>query len=218
MRSLSLLLTVVVSPLCASVISVGPINLSGGGTLSDPDYASYGGEGLAGLGLILHASGTNGNDSISIDTRDIELTPSDANYFQDLGLTNLVFDAGLSQCAVGLSQLADFCNVSIDGITGYGSFTNLGGGNGIVQVFGMVGTPQFPYPGPLLAQAQVFSAAEIMSVTYGLGGSYCPTCPAGTGSSLATFAILPVPEPATGLLGLVAIAALAYLFVRKTFA
>src|SRR5579859_4637061 len=132
MRSLSILWMVVVSPLCASVIEVGPINLSGGGTLSDPDWASYGGEGFGGLGLVLHASGSNGADWVSIDTRDIELAPSDANYFQDLGLTSLVFDAGLNQCAVGLSQLADYCNVSIDGITGYGSFTNLGGGNGIV--------------------------------------------------------------------------------------
>jgi hypothetical protein len=198
--------------LSASPLVIGPISLTGSGTLSDPDYSGYGGEGFAGLGLVLHASGSNGADQVSIDTMDIELTGQD--FFQDIYLQNMTFDAGPfgpNACVVGVSAY-NVCYATIDGITGFGAFS-IGGGGGLIQVFADLHPGQFnDYPGPLLAEAQIINTQiDVTGVTYSPGGFFCPTCPPfpdcqycppGQGRFTAAFAITDppanVPEPGTG--------------------
>jgi hypothetical protein len=177
--------------LAAGVLEIGPIELTGSGTLSNPDQASYGGAGDGGLGLFLTASGSDGQDSVSLTVGDLEL--SGGAFFQDITLTNLFFDSG-SPCAIQPGW-GPTCYATIDGISGLGSFSNIGAGLGLVQVYSVAG---WGYPGALLAEAQVLSTVAVTSVTYGLGGSWCPTCPKdqnGSGSFQATFDILDPPLP-----------------------
>jgi len=193
-------------PLCASVLEVGPISLTGSGTLTDPDCAPYGGECLGGLGLVINASGTNGIDTVSINSRDVELTANIDG--QDFYLTNMSFDEGVNQCFLDFSYVVDLCGVTIDGITGIGAF-HLGGPNGLVQVYS-------PTTLALLAEAQIVNTEiQLTSVTYGPGHVYCPTCPPGDGSFTATFAVVDpqadAPEPGTVTLGLIGLAALCHL-------
>ncbi len=192
--------------LAASPIQTGPISLTGSGALTDPDYGS-GGEGLGGLGLSFHASGTNGPNTVLIDVPDIEIWGPD--FFQDVYLQGqLVFD-DLGGCTFWMSIPArPLCGITIDGTTGFGAFSSLGRGIGLVQVF------DAPY-GTLLASASIVNTAiEVTSVTYGGGSAWCPECPNQTGSFVAQFAIADppagVPELSTLVLGLVGLAALGW--------
>lgn len=208
-------------PLCVSgsVLETSRIvNLTGGGGLQNPNYDGFG------MGLSLFASGSNGVDTVSVSTSGIpvELPQSD---IQDYYLTNLIFDE-VGPCVAGISFPHPACQATINGISGYGAFSNIGGGIGLVQVY------EFPLyrpgdefstrPGPLLAEAQVFSRAQVTNVSYGVGSYLCPTCPpfpgcaycpAGQGRFSASFALVAdrqdesvssnsVPEPSTGILGL----------------
>jgi hypothetical protein len=180
-------------PLCATVLEVGPISLSGYGILTHPDFASYGGEGFGGYGVEIHASGTNGGDMVSINMRDIEI----ANF---MGLS---FSAVVTQCAVGLTTFSDYCGVVIDGIRGFGAFSGIGSGAGLLQVYTMPNGGPFNFPGPLLAEAQVYSSAQVTSVV-----------PIGTnGNFVENFDIVvpPIndtnaPEPSAFALGLIGLA------------
>jgi len=98
-----------------------------------------------------------------------------------------------------------YCDVNINGISGFGAFSNIGGAIGTLQVFDQ------PYGGNLLAQAQITNThIEINNVVYSPGFPQCPTCPSfegqfpGTGRFLASFAIIDppadVPEPSSLLL------------------
>lgn len=189
----TLLAFIVTMPLMASALNVGPITLTGSGTLTNPDWSPAGGEGLGGLGLTLHASGTNGKDTVLIDTPDIEIWGAD--FFQDVTLTGLVFD-DLGGCTVWMAiPPRPYCSISIDGITGFGAFSHLGSSNGLVQVYAQPG-------GLLLAEAQIVNTRiDVASVSYAPGNFYCPTCPGGSGSWTAQLAVVDppadVPEPGT---------------------
>jgi len=182
-----------------SPIEVGPISLTGSGALTNPDWAPWGGDGWGGLGFGFSATGTNGSDTISISVRDVEIYPSGPD-FQDYFLGDLVFDANVEQCSIFEQEI---CGATIDGISGYGALSNLGGGSGLVQVYA-IGPYQFP--GDLLAEAVITNTKiQVTDVRYSSnGGFYCPTCPGGSGSFNATFAIVDppsnVPEPGTLIL------------------
>jgi len=190
--------------LWASPLETAPLGLTGYGTLSDPDCAPYGGECLGGLGLVIRASGTNGIDTVSINSRDVEITANIDG--QDFYLTNLSFDEGVNQCFLYFSYVVDLCGVTIDGITGIGAF-HLGGPNGLVQVYSSTTLA-------LLAEARIVNTAiQVSSVTYGPGSTYCPTCPGGSGTFQAQLAVVDpppasVPEPGTAAMGLIGLAAL----------
>jgi hypothetical protein len=209
---------VVLSLLCALCVSASVfqtsaiVNLTGaGGSLSNP--------GFGGLGLMFGASGSNGIDTVSIRTiQDIQLPQID---LQDFNLANLVFDADVGRCVGGINTPYPACWASIDGISGYGAFTNIGGGIGLVQVYmapPLTPSPFSTFPGPLLAEAQVFSQSKLVSVRYGLG--YSP----GADSFSATFTLVadppdsmtePVPEPATGAMELIGIMVLVFIPIIK---
>lgn len=188
----------------ASPIEVGPISLTGWGTLSNPDWSPAGGEGLGGLGLTLHASGANGKDTVLIDTPDIEVWGAD--FFQDVTLTGLVFD-DLGGCTIWMAvPPRPYCSISIDGVTGFGAF-HLGAGGGLVQVYAQ------PDGVSLLAEAQIINTRiTATSVTYGPGNFYCPTCPGGSGSFMAQLVVDPqasqVPESSTWTLALIGLVTL----------
>jgi hypothetical protein len=211
-------------PLCLSAgvfQTSGIINLTGGGGLQNPNYDGFG------LGLTLFASGSNRVDTVTVSAGlgggiavlPPELPPTD---LQDYYLTNLIFDLDVGRCVGGISTLFPICTATIDGISGYGAFSNLGGGIGLVQVYEYpaYSPTSFQLPGPLLAEAQVFSQSQVTGVTYGIGPFNCPTCPpqcplcpAGQGRFDATFSLegdppadpqstSSVPEPTTGILAL----------------
>ena len=210
--SVCALLVLGVSLLCAprvlaSTLYVGPVYLSGAGSFYDPVLAVA--EGLEGsVGMTLSATGSNGVDSVSISVSEVD----QGGYigFPVVGST-MAFSAGIGQCMDGFSSLwpSVQCTATIDGITGIGSFTNLGGGAGIVQVYQEVVNPPylFPQPGPLLAQAEVMSYATITSVTPVFAGSqeFQSTFELGSGT----------PEPSTGIMGLIGVVALVCLLLRK---
>jgi hypothetical protein len=212
MRSFSALLLLLVSPLCmASVLYVGPINLTGSGSFYDPDPGEIG-EGMVGsLGLALSASGSNGTDSVSIGVSNINadnaLAALGPGLIPIIGST-FGFSADTSQCLTGYTVVPTIqCSATIDGITGIGAFTNLGGGDGTVQVFAIVffgGPGGFPQPGALLAQAEVSVYSDFTSV---LLLSADPNIP----RFQSTFVLQDTPEPSavfTGLIGIVAFAVL----------
>lgn len=225
MKALRVFLMILPLCLSASVFETSEIvNLTGGGSLSNPDGAPYGGQGFGGLGLWFSASGSNGVDTVSIYTsQDFPLRSDD--ILHNVYLTNLRFNS-LGSCLAGIysDSVYPACPATINGISGYGTFSNLGGGIGLVQVyeFPRYTRPFSTFPGPLLAEAEVFSRAQVTSVSYGVGSYLCPTCPpfpgcvycpAGQGRFNATFALMAdppddppgissVPEPSTGILGL----------------
>jgi hypothetical protein len=142
----------------AGTLFVGPIDLTGAGSFYDPDPAL--GEGLPGtVGVAFSASGSNGADSVSISVSEVD----QGGYigFPIVGST-MRFSAGLNGCLVGFSSIFPSlqCVATIDGITGIGSFTNLGGGAGIVQVYQeMTGPPECrgcPEAGPMLGRPKSF--------------------------------------------------------------
>jgi len=192
----------------ASPILVGPIGLDGVGILTNPDCSQHGAECLGGLGLVFSASGPNGTDTVSIRVDSVAMTLFNSpHYLQDLNLQALVFDASSSMCGTYDSpgHPRYYCDVSIDGISGFGAFSNIGGDIGTLQVFDK------PYDGNLLAQAQIMNThIEVTSVVYRPGFPQCPTCPSfeghfpGTGQFLATFAIVDapadIPEPSSLIL------------------
>ena|SRR5579872_4711652 len=170
----------------ASVLEVGPIALTGSGTFFGPDWAPYGGEGIGGQGVIFSASGSNGADSVSITTRDIEvdLTP----------LSKPLFTPSVP-CVYRFVIASPLCDVTIDGITGYGNFTRIGGGSGLLQVFAV--EPGSWENGPLLAEAQIISYVHLTGVTAWKD----PTRPTQEYGFRTTFDISTHnPEPATMLL------------------
>ncbi len=221
------LLFLLALPLGASVIQTsGVINLTGFGGLSNPNYDGWG------LGLWLSASGSNGVDTVSVRT----LTPSPAlpqMDMQDYYLSNLVFDEGAGGCMTGFYVVEPDCTATIDGISGYAAFSNLGGGYGLVQVYEYPLLAQEAYPGPLLAEAQVYSLSQVTGVTYSMGLQWCPTCPPfpqcvyycppDQGRFEASFTLYgnapadppasqtAAPEPGTLALGLIGLAALGWL-------
>ena len=231
------LLMLIVSPLCtvcvsASVLDVGPIYLTGSGSFYDPDLG--GGEGLMGtLGLQLSATGSNGADSVSLNVSDVELLVG----LEDIGGgfsvfsgpaigSSLSFSASVGQCLEGYSSVYSTvqCSASIDGVTGIGSFTNLGGGDGIVQVFADIPATNYffePTAGPLLAQAEIISNTEFTSVTPGLPNSqefqstFALTSPDPPPDPAADPAADSTPEPSAGIMGFIGVAALACLRFRK---
>ena len=154
--------------------------------------------------MAFSASGSNGADSVSLSVSEVD--QGGIRGYPAVGST-MAFSAGIGQCMDGFSSVwpSVQCTATIDGITGIGSFTNLGGGAGIVQVYQAVTIPPyiFPEPGPMLAQAEVISYATIVSVT-----------PAFIGSEefQSSFALdSSVPEPSTGIMGLIGAVALACL-------
>ena len=201
-------------PLCvlrvsASPLYVGPILLTGAGNFGDPDLAL--GEGLPGtVGMALSAFGSNGVDWVSLLVSEVD--QGGFIGFPSVGST-MQFSADLSQCMAGFSNIFPSlqCAATIDGISGIGSFANLGGGVGVVQVFASTPGPPMcrgcPQPGPLLAEAEVISYATFMSVT-----------PSGYGPEFQSAFALDapnveldssgVPEPSTGILALIGVAAL----------
>ena len=195
------------------MLYVGPIFLTGSGSLYDPDPAPYGGEGIPGSrGVTFQASGSNGTDSVSINMGDLPLG-------FDLGMLLPIVGDGTSvsasapMCIQGPFMTVLVCNAVIDGIGGLGAFTNIGGGIGWVQVYAIEDIPNVPrgiFPGPLLAQAEVISDAIFTSVT--------PGAPDDNGPPIefqSTFDIVSSPEPSTGVMGFIGVAALACLGLRK---
>lgn len=151
------------------------------------------------------ASGSNGNDTVSIA----------ATYFQpwnsDLGALETAvgdgqsafgksFEFGLgsvAQCVLGVTYLRDVCGISIDGITGFGAITGLGTANGLVQVFGIQNFAGGDGPGQLLAEAGIINTQALITGVSEPGGRN-PTA----GSFHGTFDIVDpvpsdVPEPST---------------------
>jgi hypothetical protein len=190
--------------LAASPLEVGPISLVGYGTITNPDGSPLGGEGLGGLGFVLHASGSHGRDTVQIDTPDIEQWGPDTGQDFYLGTAGpLILDSG-GGCTFWMAiPPVPICNVVIDGISGFAMFSSIGGPQGLVQVYSQPG-------GALLAEAHIVNTAiQVTDVTYlqHLSGSPCPTCPPGYGSFTAQFAVVDpptnAPEPGTFFLLLV---------------
>jgi hypothetical protein len=104
------------------------------------------------------------------------------------------------------------CNATIDGISGLGAFTNLGGGIGIVQVYAIENLAAFPSAGPLLAEAEVIAYSDFITSV-----STAPPNSPGDPRFLSTF-ILQSPEPSAGVMGLIGIAVVAGVRWRRSLA
>src|SRR5580692_2647722 len=126
MRSLSAWLVFAVAPffsclLAADVLFVNDtINLSGSGSVGTADCCCGTGEGFSGsVEYSLTASGSNGTDSVYLYVIDVTIPPLALPMADPL-------TAGLDQCMDGES-FQPLCSAAIDGVVGYGGFTNLGG-------------------------------------------------------------------------------------------
>src|SRR5260370_35105655 len=132
----ALRVSVIILRLClsGSVFETSEIvNLVGGGSLSNPDGAPYGGHGFGGLGLWFSPSGSNGVDTLSIYTsQDFPLRSDD--ILHNVYLTNLRFNS-LGSCLAGIysDSVYPACPATINGSSGYGTFSNLGGRIDLVQ-------------------------------------------------------------------------------------
>jgi hypothetical protein len=173
------------------VLKAGPINLTGTGSV-------FYNAGEVSWEVVIHASGTNGTDTASIN----------GGAFAQCcgGAQQTMFSAGISQCLLGSVFPIDECSITIDGIGGFGTFTNIGGGVGLLQVFGFVRDPvlhtQNPDPSNLLAEATVFSSTVVTGFTDPAGNPFSP-------SSSETFDLIAAaPEPSTGVLGLISLSVL----------
>ena len=191
----------------ASPILVGPIGLTGSGTLAAPDCTSYGAECFGGRQMTINASGSSNGHTVSINSGVIPLF-SGLDNPPAIG-TNLVFVAALS-CAhpFAFGGIVDHCGVTIDGISAYSLFDNIGGGNGLLQVWSMPDGG-----GDLLAEAQIISYVTITS-------NFNPCPPVCIGGNIgepshwsATFDVnpTPTPEPGTWLMGV----PLTFIFFRR---
>jgi hypothetical protein len=172
------------------VLKVGPINLTGTGSV-------FYNAGEVSWEVLIHASGTNGTDTASING---------GAFFQCCGAQQTIFGAGISQCLLGSVFPIDECNITIDGIGGFGAFTNIGGGVGLLQVFGFMKDPVFhtqnPDPSNLLAEATIFSSTVVTGFAYPAGNPFSPS------SSEKFDLIAAVPEPSTGVMGLIGLSVL----------
>jgi hypothetical protein len=174
----------------ASPIMVGPIGLTGSGMLTSPDDAAWGGEGFGGIGLIWHATGSNGADTVSIDTLDINIgtTPFNPPFLGE----QLSFASG---CIAGVDADLELCHISIDGIGGWGSFSITSGGIGVLQVY----DSNNPNTRSLLAQAEIANTnIEITDIAFGTRHVW---------GYVADFSVVDppplsdVPEPGTWMVG-----------------
>jgi len=217
MKFLTVLAASLVCSVCASasVLQVGPITLTGSGSFYDPDPGEIG-EGFPGtLGLALNASGSNSVDSVSIHVYNINMCCSyypPVSGIPSLGST-IVFSAGVSSCLIGFSIVGIVeCPATIDGITGVGAFTGLGGGMGTVQVYAALNcASQFGcQAGALLAQADVVTYSDVITSV-----STAPLNSPDNPKFVSTFILQPAPEPSTLALGLLGLAVLAGLRLRN---
>jgi hypothetical protein len=169
----------------AGVLEVGPVGLNGSGYFFSPDYASWGGEGINGTtGVSFTASSSDGSVSISIN--DVEIGYPD--IAPQVGPSFLDFNSpGLAGCDIGFQLDTFVCSATIDRIGGIASFSDIGTGVGLVQVYECC---QGGSPGPLLAEAEVVTHLVFTSVI---------TSPNRAGYFSASFDL--VPEP--GTLGIV---------------
>lgn len=141
----------------AAVLEVGPINLTGSGTFSGPDTSPYGAEGLGGQVISFDASGSNGTDSVTFRSiRDVPVAYSAVTL-----LPNPIFVPMYGCVYLHITSILipfPLCEVTIDGMTGYGNFTQLGG-QGRLQVY------SDPLETNLIAEAQVNTQVVIKSLT-----------------------------------------------------
>ncbi len=197
--------------LSADVLMVGPIYINGTGSMYDPDRAF--GEGFPGTeGFALSASGSNGTDFVSIAVSDVDLDVSGgpAPPMPSVG-SRLAFSATTAECQLGASVGPPYpvqCFANIDGVMGIGSFTNLGGGLGTLQVYALENPSSLL--GPLLAQAEVITYSDFITSV-----STAPPNSPGNPTFLSTFVLQATPEPSAWGMGLIGIAALAVLRWRK---
>jgi hypothetical protein len=101
--------------------------------------------------------------------------------------------AGLDQCMDGES-FQPLCSAAIDGVVGYGGFTNLGGGLGMVYVYSEIFGPE-PC-GTILAEAEVDTVLDIVSQSPSASIAGCEiNCPASFQEQFAL--VTSAPEPAS---------------------
>jgi len=200
LTALSLLTLTFSARASASVLDIGVIDLIGTGSFTSRSLGLDGDP----PGFSVSAIGSNGTDFLSIEA-DIQLFS---------GLVPGLFSSELPPSVVGEAftfsgycwiqgDPSPLCSVSIDGITGLGEFTDIGGSAGLVQVFAYTYVSTIgPLPGALLAQAEV--------ETYGFVTSSTATTFPPPGLYSGTFEL--IPEPATAPLAFIAPAA-----IRKPF-
>lgn len=143
------------------IVITTPILLTGSGTFKSSFLGSFGD-----AVLFFHASGSNGTDTISVSGE----IPS----FNDFGQiyndpdpvgSQISLAAGYLGCQVlNFGPNISTCNISIDGIIGFGLIDKIGGGLSMVHVYQATCGPSCGM-GPLLAEAAIKDFAIITSYT-----------------------------------------------------
>jgi hypothetical protein len=175
---------VIAKILASPLILTNPIGISGGGSIYSPDCICGISEGITGsIGYSFGASGSNGTDTVSISVLDITGAP----IFTVIGQP-VILNEGI--CPLQ-ENLQPYCTASIDGISGAGGYTALGGGLGMIFVY----SDNLPFPPlTLLAEAEVYSVGAITSIdNYTITGCMF-TCPA---EFFDEFTLSSTPEPST---------------------
>jgi hypothetical protein len=173
--------------LSASVLEVGPIYINGSGGMGPTGYDP------PGYDLQINVSGSNASgDSVSMIGVFVDYPASNfgATVFNPIGPCDFL----------GTGT----CSTTIDGISGFGALINLGGGDGLIQVFSSIPDPAEYNLGPLVAEAQVVTYGYITSLNI-----------SPSNQSTETFSFVS-PEPSTGALCLIACAALHILRPRRS--
>ncbi len=183
----------------ASPLIVGPISLTGSGSLSNDNAPGA----LGATEFTVHVSGSNGTDTVSLFTIGgaIEVTPL-AFPIPYVGESLHLAPPTPASCVkqLGPTPFQSICVVIIDGITGYGDFSLGLGGGGELDVY-----DSFLSDRNLLAKANITNTVVIV------------TDVSNTGSRIAAdFEVVSnVPESSTAAMGLLGLGAILGLGYRK---
>ncbi len=207
MRAFAALLLLVLTQLCSvvalasPVLEVGPVYLNGSGSLGPGSFDP------PGFDLQFSATGADAaGDVVSINAHVVDDPDYPGAQTPVETFSYGVVPFGGPGCFYGYTTLISECTGEIDGIAGVATFTNIGGGEGQIQIFQDLSSPSVLFEaGPLLAQAEVISYSEI---------TYLYVNPLFQSRYEEDFNLVS-PEPSTSAMGWIGIFAFVCLRLRK---